>query len=174
MKRSILPIALLAVVGSALVALPCPAAAQDAGTALQELRDRAAIHRLLLDYGRTIDERDFEAFGNLFTADGEYGGGASMAVGPQEIAERMRSTFEANTLGFADPNFHVFFNETIQLMGDTAQASSMSFYVVPGEDGLPQIALMAAYRDELVRVGDEWKFRRREVTGLLPTAPRGS
>lgn len=171
MRRLALSAALLAGSAAALALAPVTAAAQEATEALQEVRDRAAIHELLRDYGRMIDEREFEAFGNLFTAEGEYGSGPAMAVGPDAIAARMRSTFESNALGFADPNFHVFFNEVITLDGDRAGASSMSFYVVPGEDGLPEIALMARYEDELVRVGDEWKFRRRNVTGLMPTAP---
>lgn len=156
-----------------MVAMPAaaPAQAQQAPSELQELRDRAAIEELLRAYGRTIDERDFEAFGALFAEDGEYGSGPVTSVGPEAIAESMRSVFEANALGFAEPNFHVFFNEVIAVDGDNARASSMSFYIVPGEDGLPKIALMARYDDELIRVSEGWKFRSRRVEGLLP-APR--
>jgi hypothetical protein len=168
----------LRVLAAALVALAAalhPAAAQEDSAAIQEVRDRAAIHLLLLDYGRTLDERDFAGFGALFTADAEYGPQGAMAIGPQAVAERMRAAFAGNSLGFADPNFHVFFNEQIEIAGERAEATSMSFYVVPGEDGQPRIAMMARYRDNLVRVGDDWKFRRRLVESLLPApqaAPR--
>lgn len=133
---------------------------------LQELRDRAAIHDLLLAYGRTIDERDFDAFGALFTADGEYAGNK----GPEAIAAGMRRTFAANPLGFREPNFHVFFNETIEVEGSHATARSMSLYVVPDDAGGYRIALMAAYEDDLVKVDGAWKFRRRAVKGLTPEA----
>ena len=147
---------------------PVPAVAQSP-EAVRELHDRVAIEELLRDYGRTIDERDFDAFGALFAEDGEYGSGPALTVGPEAIAEGMRTVFEANALGFAEPNFHVFFNQVIKVDGDSASASSMSFYVVPGEDGLPEIALMARYDDDLVRTGEGWKFKRRRVEGLMPS-----
>ena len=150
---------------------PVSATAQEAPDAAQELRDRTAIHQLLMDYGRTIDERDFEAFGALFTSDGEYGGAGAMTQGPEAIAEGMRSVFAANALGFGEPNFHVFFNEVIQLNGDAATSTSMSFYIVPGENNLPKIAMMAEYEDAIVRIDGEWKFRRRQVRGLMPAPP---
>lgn len=150
------------------LALPGPAVAQDAAAELQVLRDRDAIHRLLLAYGSTLDARDFAGFGALFTADGSYAG----ATGPQAIADAMRKTFATNPLGFRDPNFHVFFNETIDVSGDTARSSAMSFYVVPDDAGGFRIAMMAAYEDELVRDGGAWKFRRRVVKPLTAAARR--
>lgn len=144
-----------------------PAGAKESSSEVQELRDRTAIHDVLLAYGRLIDERDFEGFGALFTPDGTYGNN----TGPAAIAAGMESNFKANPFGFRDPNFHVFFNERIQLHGDTATAQSTSFYVVPDDVGGYRIALMASYDDELVRVGDTWKFKRRAVKGLTPSKP---
>ena len=152
---------------ASLAALPPPAAAEDIPAELQELRDRDAIHELLLAYGRTIDQRDFDGFGALFTEDGEYGANK----GPQAIAAGMRSTFAANPLGLREPNFHVFFNETINVEGDRATANSMSFYVAPDDLGGYRIAMMAAYDDELVKVGKEWKFSRRRIKALTPSSP---
>jgi hypothetical protein len=134
---------------------------------LQEWRDRDAVHRLLLAYGRTIDERDFDGFGALFTEDGEYGGN----TGPQAIGEGMRRTFASNPLGLREPNFHVFFNETINVDGAGATASSMSFYVAPDDLGGYRIVMMASYDDELVKVGETWKFKRRTVKALTPNRP---
>lgn len=168
MKSLMFPIAMIFLAATGLAAAPVPAAAQEISAEMRELRDRAAIHQLLMDYGRTLDQRDFGAFADLFTQDGEYGAAASMARGPADIAGRMRAVFEANAMGFRDPNFHVFFNESIRLDGDRAESTSMSFYVVPGADNLPEIAMMAEYEDELVRAGGVWKFQRREVRGLMP------
>ncbi len=50
--------------------LAAPAVAQR-----NEARDRAAIHKLLVDYGATLDARDFDGFGKLFGKDGVYAGG---------------------------------------------------------------------------------------------------
>lgn len=144
-----------------------PAAAQDLQAEVQEWRDREAVHRLLLAYGRTIDERDFDAFGALFTDDGEYAGNK----GPQAIADGMRGTFASNPLGLREPNFHVFFNETIDIDGPNATASSMSFYVAPDDMGGYRIVMMAAYDDQLVKQGESWKFKRRTVKALTPNRP---
>ena len=148
--------------------LATPATAQRNETA-----DRAAIHELLVDYGRTLDARDFDAFGKLFSKDGVYiGGGGAKPQGGTAAAEDMRRVFAANALGFRSPNFHIFFNETISFDGrDRAHASSMSLYMVPDDSNKPSPALMARYADDLVREGKHWKFQRRAVESLIPSPP---
>jgi uncharacterized protein (TIGR02246 family) len=137
-------------------------------------QDRAAIHALLVDYGRTLDARDFDGFAALFASDGVYvaGGGGGQPLSGAEAGEAMRRTFAENALGFAEPNYHLFFNETVDFVGpDRARARSQSLYMVPGEGGVPQAAMMAQYDDELVREGGRWKFARRAVRGLMPAPP---
>jgi len=137
--------------------------------------DRAAIHRLLVDYGRTLDARDFAGFAALFAEDGVYlAGGGGEALSGAEAGEAMRRVFAENALGFAEPNYHLFFNETVEFSGsDSASASSKSLYMVPGDGGAPRAAMMAQYDDELVREGGRWKFARRVVRALMPApAPR--
>ena len=156
-----------------LVAAALLAACQPAGPDRSE--DRAAIHRLLVDYGSTLDARDFDGFAALFARDGVYvagGSGAEALSGPQ-AGEAMRRTFAENALGFAEPNCHLFFNETVEFSGpDSATANSKSLYMVPGEGGAPRAAMMAQYDDELVREGGRWKFARRVVRGQMPAPPR--
>jgi hypothetical protein len=166
MARLKTTIAICALALTNVAVMPAPALAKTS-SADKELRDRAAIHDVLLAYGRLIDERDFTGFGNLFLPDGTYGNNK----GPEAIAAGMAGNFKANPFGFREPNFHVFFNERIQIHGDTATSQSMSFYVVPDDVGGYRIALMASYDDELVRVGDTWKFKRRTVKGLTPSKP---
>ena len=136
--------------------------------------DRAEIHRLLVDYGRTLDARDFDGFAALFARDGAYvAGGGGQALSGVEAGAAMRRTFAENALGFAEPNYHLFFNETVAFTGpDSATASSQSLYMVPGEGGEPRAAMMAQYDDQLVREGGRWKFARRTVRGQLPAPPR--
>ena len=136
--------------------------------------DRAAIHHLLVDYGRTLDARDFDGFAKLFARDGVYvaGGSGAQPLSGAQAGEAMRRTFAENALGFAEPNYHLFFNETVDFTGpDSASAGSQSLYMVPGEGGAPRAALMAQYDDRLVREGGRWKFARRAVRGLLPAPP---
>lgn len=145
----------------------CQPAAPDRG------EDRAAIQALLVDYGRTLDARDFDGFAALFARDGVYlagGGGAPLSAA--EAGAAMRRTFAENALGFAEPNYHLFFNQTVEFTGpDRATASSQSLYMVPGEDGAPRAAMMAQYDDQLVREAGRWKFARRAVRGLIPAPP---
>ncbi len=136
--------------------------------------DRAEIHALLVEYGRTLDARDFDGFAALFAEDGVYvaGGDGGEPLSGTEAGAAMRRVFAENALGFAEPNYHLFFNETVEFTGpDSATATSQSLYMVPGEDGAPRAAMMAEYDDELVREGGRWKFARRTVRGLMPARP---
>ena len=151
-------------------AIALPAHAQRNETA-----DRAAIHKLLTDYGTTLDARDFDGFGRLFAKDGIYAGGGpgGETKGGAAAAASLKAIFTANALGFKEPNFHIFFNEVVTFDGpDKARATSMSLYMVPDEKNAPKAALMARYHDELVREGDSWKFARRRVESLIPAPLR--
>jgi hypothetical protein len=132
-----------------------------------EAADRAAIHALLTAYGTTLDARDFDGFAALFARGGTYNGATFPAA-----ATTMRQVFAENRLGFKEPNYHLFFNEVVTFVdADHATATSMSFYVVPGANGAPSPAMMARYRDELVREHGVWKFARRDIESLLPAPP---
>jgi hypothetical protein len=137
---------------------------------LAALEDREAIRLVLRDYGRLLDERRFDEFGRLFAEDGEYVAGATTR-GPKAIADGLRRTFAGNSLGLAEPNFHVLFNERITLAGAKAVASSQSFFVAPGADGAPRIVMMASYEDELVKTANGWRFAKRVVRGNLSARP---
>ena len=170
-------VAALVMLASCVVASAVPAAqsgaksaAKPAGTSatarLAALEDREAIRLVLRDYGRLLDQRKFDEFGQLFAADGEYVSGGTTR-GPEAIGESLRRTFSGNALGLGEPNFHVLFNERIELHGDRAEATSQSFYVAPGADGAPQIIMMASYEDVLVRTPAGWKFAKRVVRGNM-------
>lgn len=138
---------------------------------LAVLEDREAIRLLLRDYGRLLDERRFDEFGQLFTAEGEYVAGGTTR-GPKAIADGLRRTFAGNSLGLGEPNFHVLFNERITLAGATAVSTSQSFFVAPGDDGAPRIVMMASYEDTLVKTPAGWRFAKRVVKGNLAPRPR--
>jgi hypothetical protein len=168
MNRTVLAMLLLA-------APLLPAAAQSVTpeqqvARLAALEDREAIRLVLRDYGRLLDERRFDEFGQLFAAEGEYVAGGTTR-GPKQIAEGLRRTFAGNSLGLAEPNFHVLFNERIILAGSKAVSSSQSFFVAPGPDGAPRIVMMASYEDELVRTPAGWRFAKRVVKGNMSPRP---
>jgi hypothetical protein len=141
---------------------------------LAELEDREAIRMLLRDYGRLLDLRRFDEFGQLFAEDGEYVSAGTTTRGPVAIAESLRHVMAGNPLGLAEPNFHVLFNEHIELHGERAEATSQSFFVAPGADGAPRLVMMASYDDMFVLTSKGWRFARRIVRanmGLRPARP---
>jgi hypothetical protein len=147
------------------------AATPAASARLAQLEDREAIRLVLRDYGRLLDERHFDEFGQLFAQDGEYVSAGTTVRGPTAIAESLRRIMTGNSLGLAEPNFHVLFNERIELQGDKAEATSQSFFVAPGADGAPQLIMMASYDDSFVRTPKGWRFARRVVHGNMVLRP---
>jgi len=172
MNRSCAIVVVLVVVLALIAPMHTATAATPAATAEQRLRnleDREQIRALLNDYGRLLDDRNFDAFGQLFAANGEYHSG-TVTRGPAAIGQSLRDIMGRNPLGFRDPNFHVFFNVYIDVQGDRATSTSQSVYIVPSEANKPEMALMASYQDDLVREDGKWKFLKRVVRGHIPVA----
>lgn len=149
--------------GSAQAATPAatqPAASIEAR--LQRAEDEAAIERLLLEYGRTLDARDFAAYAALFAADGAWKGALGTFTGPKEIQAQMERIFASATDIPKGNNFHVMSNFIIDVQGDRATAKSMFiFYRMEGNKPLAEVA--GRYEDVLVRVGGAWKFLERNA-----------
>lgn len=136
---------------------------------LQALEDREAIRELLIDYGRTLDARDFKSFSELFAREvGEWNGGMGIARGTEAIRKLMEETIGNNTGGINSPNFHIFSNETIDVKGDRATAISKWVFVVQGDDGRPQWVYLGHYNDTLIREDGRWKFLLRKVSSDIP------
>jgi uncharacterized protein (TIGR02246 family) len=134
--------------------------------------DRAAIHRLLVDYGRTLDARDFDGFAALFARDGVYvaGGSGAKPLSGRRRAKRCAAPSPRTRLASPSPTITCSSTRpSISPGPDGARARSQSLYMVPGEGGAPRAAMMAQYEDELVREEGRWKFARRTVRDLMPT-----
>src|SRR5271165_7249420 len=56
---------------------------------VQRLEDQEEIRMLLVDYGRSLDARDFVKYSSLFAKDGEWSGGFGTAKGPAAIKAMM-------------------------------------------------------------------------------------
>jgi len=69
---------------------------------LQRLEDIESIRRLLTDYGRDLDRRDFKAYSELFAADGVWDGGFGAAKGPAEIQAMMEKSIGGEPIADAD------------------------------------------------------------------------
>jgi uncharacterized protein (TIGR02246 family) len=137
---------------------------------LQELEDKAAIHALLMNYGRTLDARDFAGFEQLFARDSEYVTGANAAKGPAAIRALLESLLKVNAAPVSGRDFHLFFNETIDVNGNEATALSKGGFFVRGQDRQLQTSALVNYHDQLVREDGRWKFKRRQLGETPPAA----
>jgi uncharacterized protein (TIGR02246 family) len=133
---------------------------------LQRLEDKAEIEQLLLDYGRHLDNRDFAAYGRLFSKDGEWVGGFGTASGgPAGIKAFMEKAM--GTAPNTAKNYHLLTNFVITVTGNTATAWSRWAFVVPGASGAT-IAQAGRYDDTLVREDGRWRIKRRVASNDTP------
>lgn len=130
---------------------------------LQRLEDIEDIRSLLIEYGRALDKRDFEAYGELFARNGVWKGGMGSATGPEAIGKMVEAGFaRMDPAQFTDSN-HVMTSMDIQLDGDSATAWSRWLWVVVGDDDKPRVERAGYYEDSLVREDGHWKFLHRQA-----------
>lgn len=141
---------------------------------VQVLEDREAIRSLLLDYGRHLDNRDWQAFAALFAADGgTWNGGMGVARGRQDIVDMMVGTIgndNQGTGGSGLSNLHLLGNEFIDVEGDNATALSKWVFIMTAATGGPDVVFVGHYADTLIRENGVWRFRERVVHGDIMRA----
>ena len=130
---------------------------------LQRLEDTEAIRGLLIDYGRALDKRDFQAYGALFARDGSWKGGMGTATSPDEIAKMVAAGFGRMAPSLYEKSNHVMTSFDVEVKGDAATAWSRWTWVVVGADGKPQTERAGYYEDALTRQNGEWKFKSRQA-----------
>jgi hypothetical protein len=170
-----IPHALCALVAGALVCASAPAArAADPpslAARIQVLEDEAAVHNLLMEYGRRLDAGDFHGWAELFAQDGVWVGGFGEAKGPVALEAMLNKFMGPSNPRHPDPHSgHVLTNPIITIHGDRATALSKWTFVQPNAQGRPEPLVMGHYVDQLVRENGTWKFLRREVWGDIPFA----
>jgi hypothetical protein len=139
---------------------------------LQLLEDKQEIHALLMEYGRTLDARDFAGFERLFAKDAEYGSARSEPVkGPENIRVLLEGQLKKNAAPQPGRDFHLFYNETIDVKGDHATALSKGAFYVRGEGNKLETSALVNYHDDLVREDGRWKFKRRILGERPATVP---
>jgi uncharacterized protein (TIGR02246 family) len=132
-------------------------------TRLQQLEDKEAIHALLVDYGRALDKRDFNAYGALFARDGSWKGGMGTATGPDAIAKMVEAGFGRMSPTLYENSNHVMTSFDVAVDGDSATAWSRWMWVVVGGNAKPQVERAGHYEDTLVRENGHWKFKSRQA-----------
>jgi ketosteroid isomerase-like protein len=133
---------------------------------LRRAEDLIEIQQLFVQYGRYLDRGDFAAYAALFAADGELMiGPMGRAKGPAEIEAMMSKTLE----GRSGQSYHLITAPIIELDGDQATSEVMWTVLVREADGSPRVSMTGRHRDELVREGGRWKFRRRRGYVDIPS-----
>ena len=167
-----------AAIASALVGVAAQSAkpSSDALAAkIQVLEDREAIRALLVTYARTLDERDFAGFEQLWAKDAEFIGGANnSAKGPVAIRDLLQGLLKQNGAPVPGRDFHLVMNQTVDVTGDTATGFSRGTWVVTDPDKKLRVSIIANYYDQFVRDGGRWKFKRHQIGGTAPAASSGS
>jgi uncharacterized protein (TIGR02246 family) len=134
------------------------------------LEDKDKIQRVLLDYGRTLDAKDFATYSQLFAKDGEWVGGFGSVHGLAAIQAFMEKNIGAANAG---ATYHLLSNFEIDVHGDTATAWSRWAFVVKGADGKPSVAQGGHYDDTLVRENGYWRFKKRVAAAdIAPPMPK--
>ncbi|MFB0613592.1 nuclear transport factor 2 family protein [Aurantiacibacter poecillastricola] len=153
-----------------------PAVAQDGERELsleervQRAEDDLAIRRLLVDYSRAQDARDFSAFAALFAEQGEWVNGDLVYRGPDAILDMLVSVYGEPEPGFVNrESLHITSNIEVDVDGDRANAHSRHLLIMRGPNGEPTPALAGRYEDELIREDGRWKFLRRVDYPVMPT-----
>jgi uncharacterized protein (TIGR02246 family) len=132
---------------------------------VERLEARQEIEELFAQYGASLDRRDFDAFGRLFTEDAVYGSGRTPTHGREAIQAQLKQTITANPSHLPAPDFHLYFNPSIRIDGDHATAHSMGAYLIPDErsPGGWKLIFLVSYDDILVRRDGHWLFRQRTL-----------
>jgi hypothetical protein len=160
---------LMSVVACGILASGLAAAATPGDPRLQRIEDHMAIERLLMEYGRALDKRDFDAYSQLFAKNGSWSGSIGTFTGPAQIKAAMLKAFAGSGMTNIGSNFHVLSNAMIDIQGDTATAES-KWTFIRMVDEKPVIALSGSYADKLVRENGRWKFLSR----VASTPPSGA
>jgi len=132
-------------------------------TRLQKLEDIESIRGLLIDYGRALDKRDYEAYGALFARDGSWRGGMGTATGPEAIGEMVAAGFSRMSPSLYEKSNHVMTSFDVDVNGDSATAWSRWTWVVVGANDKPQTERAGYYEDALTRENGAWKFKSRQA-----------
>lgn len=122
--------------------------------------DRTAVQDLMLRYAAGVDDRDFEAYGALFTDDVEaLGFGDDPVVGRDAWVAFVRKALERFTA-----TQHMLGPVLATIDGDRARCRTdlQALHVLAARpEGM--WVLWATYRTDMVRTAQGWKISRHEL-----------
>ena len=162
--RLLLALALLA--PALALAAPPPASIE---ARLQRVEDQLAIQRVLIEYGRFLDAKEYASYAALFARDGEWIGGFGRFTGPAAIQAMLEDKLGKAAPGYINrSSYHLMSSPLITVTGDTATAESRYLFFTASPDNKPIPTLAGRYVDQFVRQAGAWKIQRRVTWGVIP------
>jgi uncharacterized protein (TIGR02246 family) len=119
-----------------------------------------AVQDLFAQYAHRIDARDFDGFGELFTADADYSLAGNQQQGRDAIKDLMRSVMTS------PGGAHIITNVSARTAADGA-VTAMADYLLTRrpEAGAPFAVIgVGKYDARITRDGDEWRFAALTIT----------
>ena len=127
---------------------------------LRLIEDRLAISELVSRYGILLDNREYEAVGELFTDDARFW----QHVGDTDARTRQGIVdFYRERLGHSGPSYHYHHGHVVTFDGDDAAHGVVTAHAEMGIEGR-MILVGLRYHDRYVRGADgAWRFAERET-----------
>ena len=154
----------LAIVGIAIVSATAWVGAQSGAGKSLTAQDLVDIQQLYAKYNWALDSGDSEGYAATFTPDGVF----NTNVGHDAIV-KFADTFHAG-LGS-----HVRHWNTNLMILPTADGASGQVYLVLVDFGTKPATIVtsASYSDELVKIAQGWRFKKRATKGdVAPAKPQ--
>jgi 3-phenylpropionate/cinnamic acid dioxygenase small subunit len=132
--------------------------------------DKLAIHELLSRAAHGLDEHDLDCIEKCFAPE------ASMIVriagqddvGPFEGREAIMKLMADSIAVQTDRRRHIVSNLFFEEEGDTAATVISNLTLFATENGENRLITTGAYRDKVIKVGDDWLITDRDLSLDLP------
>ncbi len=136
---------------------------------VQRLEDQEEIRMLLVDYGRSLDARDFVKYASLFAKDGGVVGRFRNGERPgwDQGNDGQRNWVDARAAAELHLSSIDQFPRSM-CMGTRAPRGSRWAFVVTTKENTPSILYGGHYDDVVVREDGHWKFKKRVAGNDIP------
>lgn len=144
----------------------------------EETRDRLMIEETMARYMVALDTADADAYGALFTEDGVLKAGDFVERGREALREYvvdLRERWDLPDGRHFGRTRHIFYNLTVDIDGDRAEAQSYWQTLAPNPpDGPWQIIATGVSEDSFVKVDGKWLFEERVIIPDPETVPQAT
>jgi ketosteroid isomerase-like protein len=134
---------------------------------LGRLEDAEQIRRLTQEYRHHLDRLDLDAYGTLFSDEGEWLGGTGYGRTPAGITAMLKERLPRRTSDRPSA-WHLVTEPEISLDGDLAAGTVTWAWVGRGDGDTPVMRLLGHYQDAYVRERGRWRYQRRIAHTDIP------